>query len=98
VRIAICISRQIGGDDEGGALVEPADEVEQDLAAGLVLDQSRLLLADLGREQIADNALRLVPALDGSRHDLVEGGLHSVKLELTHGAGSFHQIICRGFS
>ena len=26
---------QIGGDDDGGALVEPADEVEQELAAGL---------------------------------------------------------------
>ena len=27
--------REIGGDDDGGALVEPADEVEQELAAGL---------------------------------------------------------------
>ena len=26
---------EIGGDDNGGALVEPADEVEQELAAGL---------------------------------------------------------------
>jgi len=26
---------EIGGDDDGGALVEPADEVEQELAAGL---------------------------------------------------------------
>src|SRR5690348_6588533 len=26
---------QIGGDDDGGALVEPADEMEQKLAAGL---------------------------------------------------------------
>jgi len=26
--------REIGGDDDGGALVEPADEVEQQLAAG----------------------------------------------------------------
>jgi hypothetical protein len=25
--------RQVGGDDDGGALVEPADEVEQELAA-----------------------------------------------------------------
>jgi hypothetical protein len=25
---------EIGGDDDGGALVEPADEVEQKLAAG----------------------------------------------------------------
>ena len=27
--------REIGGDDDGGALVEPADEVEEELAAGL---------------------------------------------------------------
>ena len=27
--------REIGGDDDGGTLVEPADEVEQQLAAGL---------------------------------------------------------------
>ena len=27
--------REIGGDDDGGALVEPADEMEQKLAAGL---------------------------------------------------------------
>src|SRR5262245_22720637 len=38
----------------------------------LVLDRSRLLLADLGREQIADNALRHMLALGGGRHDLVE--------------------------
>ncbi len=59
----------------------------------LVLDRSCLLLADLGGEQIADNALRLMLALDGGRHDLVEGGLHSVELELTHEVedlGSFH--------
>ena len=27
--------REIGGDDDGGALVKPADEMEQQLAAGL---------------------------------------------------------------
>ena len=27
--------REIGGDDDGGALVEPADEMEQQLSAGL---------------------------------------------------------------
>ena len=40
--------------------------------------------ADLGVEQIADDALRLVLALDGGGHDLVEGGLHAVELELAH--------------
>src|ERR1700746_1249805 len=43
----------------------------------LVLDRSRLLLADLGREQIADDALRFMLALDGGRPDLLEGGLYS---------------------
>src|SRR6185369_17671266 len=50
----------------------------------LVLDRSSLLLVDLGVEQVADNALRFVLAFDSGRHDLVEGGLHAVELELTH--------------
>jgi hypothetical protein len=50
----------------------------------LVLDRAGLLLVDLGVEQVADNTLRFVLALDGGRHDLVEGRLHAVKLELTH--------------
>ena len=37
----------------------------------LVLDRSRLFLVDLGVEQVADNALGFVLALDGGRHDLV---------------------------
>jgi len=50
----------------------------------LVPDRARLLLADLGVEQITDDALRLVLAFDSSGHDLVEGGLHAVELELAH--------------
>ena len=50
----------------------------------LVFDRARLLLGDLGGEQVADDALRLVLALDGGGHDLVEGGLHAVELELAH--------------
>jgi hypothetical protein len=49
-----------------------------------------------GAEQVADNALRLMLALDGSRRDLVEGGLHSVKLELTHQIeelSKFHHMV-----
>src|SRR5712675_1148178 len=58
---------------------------ERQLGDGeLVLDRTRLLLVDLGVEEVADNALGLVLALDGSRHDLVEGGLHAVELGLTH--------------
>src|SRR6516162_5211176 len=55
-----------------------------------------LLLADLGGEQIADDALRFMLAFDGRGHDLVEGGLHAVELELPHEveeSGSFHQTV-----
>src|SRR3982075_512994 len=62
----------------------------------LVLDRAGLLLVDLGVEQVADNALGFVLALDGSRHDLVEGGLHAVELELAHEVeqlSTFHQLV-----
>src|ERR1700704_4791290 len=62
----------------------------------LVLDRASLLLVDLGVEQVADNALGFVLTLDGSRHDLVEGGLHTVELELTHEVeqlSTFHQMV-----
>src|SRR4030081_3583431 len=62
----------------------------------LVLDRAGLLLVDLGVEQVADNALGFVLALDGGRHDLVEGGLHAVELEVTHEVeelSTFHQMV-----
>jgi hypothetical protein len=62
----------------------------------LVFDRSCLLLADLGVEQIADDALGFVLAFDGSGHDLVEGGLHAIELEFAHEVeelGSFHQMV-----
>jgi hypothetical protein len=62
----------------------------------LILDRARLLLADLGAEQITDDALGFMLAFDGRCHDLVEGGLHSIELELTHEVeelGSFHQRV-----
>ena len=62
----------------------------------LVLDRAGLLLVDLGVEQVADNALGFVLALDGGRHDLVEGGLHAVELELAHEVeqlSTFHQMV-----
>ena len=62
----------------------------------LVLDRACLLLVNLGVEQVADNTLRFVLALDGGRHDLVESGLHAVELELTHEVeqlSAFHQMI-----
>src|SRR5207247_302622 len=140
---------EVRGDEERGAFVEPADEVEEQLATGLgerqiaefvegdeapggevmderridrrarevevgevlgerqlgdgelVFDRPRLLLADLGAEQIADDALGLMLALDGRGQDLVEGGLHAVELELTHEVeelGAFHQMVLRRVS
>ena len=50
----------------------------------LILDRARLLLADLGLEQVAHDALRLMLAFDGSGHDLIEGVLHAVEFELAH--------------
>src|SRR4051794_26931882 len=70
---------------------------ERQLGDGeLVLDRARLLLADLGVEQITDDALRFVLAFDGRSHDLVEGGLHAEELELAHEVeelSAFHQMV-----
>ena len=60
------------------------------------LDRTRLLLADLGGQQIANDTLRFVLALDGGGHDLVEGGLHAIELELAHKVeqlSAFHQTV-----
>src|SRR5256885_7342509 len=59
-----------------GALELEVGEVlgERQLGDGeLVLDRARLLLVDLGVEQITDDALGFVLAFDGRGHDLVEG-------------------------
>jgi hypothetical protein len=70
---------------------------ERQLGDGeLVSDGARLLLADLGVEQIADDTLRLMLAFDSGGHDLVEGSLHAVELELAHELeqlSAFHQIV-----
>ena len=58
-------------------------------------------LIDRGAEQVADDVLRFVLALNGRRHDLVEGSPHAVELELTHEVedlGSFHQMVLRRLS
>ena len=44
----------------------------------------------------AFDALRFMLAFDSRGHDLVEGGLHAVELELTHEVeelSSFHQMV-----
>ena len=50
----------------------------------LVFDRARLLLADLGMQEVADDLLRFVLALDGGGENLVIGSLHAVELELSH--------------
>src|ERR1700761_157724 len=50
----------------------------------LVFDRPRLLLVDLGAEQITDDTLRFMLAFDSGGHDLVEGSLHAVELEFAH--------------
>jgi len=70
---------------------------ERQLGDGeLVLDRARLLLIDLGVEQIADDPLRLMLAFDSGGHDLVEGSLHAVELEFAHEIeelSAFHQMV-----
>jgi hypothetical protein len=70
---------------------------ERQLGDGeLVLDRARLLLVDLGIEQITDDTLGFVLTFDGCGHDLVKGGFHTVELELAHEIeelGSFHQLV-----
>ena len=64
----------------------------------LVLDRPRLLLGDLGPQQIADDARRLALALDAGRHHLVVGGAHAVQLERGHQVedlGALHQPALR---
>jgi hypothetical protein len=64
----------------------------------LILDRARLLLGDLGAEQIADDARRLVAALDAGGHQLVIGGAHAEELERRHqleNIGALHQEALR---
>src|SRR5271166_4839429 len=59
----------------------------------LVLDRSGLLFRDLGAEQIADEALRLVAALERGRERLVVSGAHAEQSQLAHHVedfGAFH--------
>src|SRR5258705_624180 len=72
---------------DGGALELEVLKVlgERQFCDGeLILDRAGLLLVDLGVEQVSDNAFGFVLTLAGDGHDLVEGSLHAVELELTH--------------
>ena len=50
----------------------------------LVLDRARLLLGDLGLQQITDDVWWFVLALDACGHDLVIGAAHPIELEAAH--------------
>ncbi len=51
----------------------------------LVFDRAGLLLADLGGQQVADDLLRFVLALQRRADDLIIGRPHAVELQLAHG-------------
>jgi len=78
--------REIGGDDDGGALVKPADEMEQQLAAGLGERQVAEFVEDdevHPGQMLSDTTLPSVAGLDLQAVDEVD---HVV--EATAGTGS----------
>src|SRR5437899_253247 len=70
---------------------------ERQLGDGeLVFDRARLLLADFGVEQVADDALGLMLAFDSGSHNLIVSRLHAVELKLAHEVeelSAFHQMV-----
>lgn len=92
--VALMIEEVSGGQvadqglvDLGGREVELVDFLGQrQFGDGhLVFDRARLLLTDLGGQQIADDLLWLVLSLDRCGDDLVVGRPHAVELQLAHG-------------
>jgi hypothetical protein len=75
---------------------------ERQLGDGdLVFDRPRLLLVDLGSQQVADDPLGLVLAPDGGGHQFVIGRTHAEELQVGHGGediGAFHQPALRSRS
>src|SRR5215475_1874016 len=83
------------GNRDGKMRLAGASPADQHGDGELVSDGARLLLADLSIEQIADDALWFMLTFDGSGHNLVEGSLHAVELELAHEVeelSAFHQM------
>ena len=66
---------------------------ERQLGDGeLVFDRARLLLGDLGLQKIADEALRLMLALQRRGERLVVGVLHPVELQFAHHVEDFGSL------
>ena len=62
----------------------------------LILDRASLLLGYLGLQEIADEALRLMLALQRDGERLIIGRLHAVELQLAHHVehfDAFHQTL-----
>ena len=80
--------------DRRSVEVEAVDVLgERQLGDGqLVFDRACLLLGDLGLEQIADKALRLMLAFERGGEDLVIGVLHAEQLELAHQVEDFGSL------
>ena len=77
---------QVGGDDDGGSLVEPADEVEQELTAGLSERQVAKFVEDdevHTRQMVGEPTLSAIAGLDLEPVDEVN---HVI--EATTGAGT----------
>jgi hypothetical protein len=55
----------------------------------LVLDRAGLLLGEFGREQVADDPLRLMLALHRGGDDVVVAGLHAEQLQRAHRTQDF---------
>jgi putative transposase len=85
--VKLVISDAHEGVDRGAVEGEVAEVLGQRQPGGrhLVLDRARLLLGDLGGEQVADDPLWLVLALHRGGDDLVIGGLHAEQLQPAHG-------------
>jgi hypothetical protein len=100
--IALVCHETAGGQIAHQALVDRrAGEVERvdvfgqrQLGDGhLVANGARLLLGDLGLQEVAHNARWLMLALDARTHDRIIGTAHPVELEAAHQVedlGSFH--------
>ncbi len=92
--IALVVEEVSGGEvadqrlvDLGGLEVKLLDLLgERQFGDGqLVFDRARLFLTDLGGQEVANDLLRLVLALDRCGDDLVVGRPHAVELQLAHG-------------
>jgi hypothetical protein len=72
-----------GGVDRGAVEGEVAEVLGQRQPGDghLMPDRARLLLGDRRGQQVADDPLRLVPALHRGGDDLVVGGLHAEQLQ-----------------